>query len=279
MQSYTAPLRFTCPGCGVHGSTEIRMPGTDWTGDTADERYVEEDGEVTCGRCGETMAIRIGNQDGTATVAVLDRPGTEVEIGPVELVEDWDVDYAPDPYGVITATLRDARDILDRHGDEVAASTINRMVFVQQVAALEAYLCDTLMIAIDADDAALGRLVRVDGALGEVTVSLAEVLKGGEAREMVRRRARQRLRRQLYHRLDEVERLYRTVVGIELFPEPWDRIGLVDAMPLRHDCVHRNGFDRDGARLGEPRAVLVRGLENDIRALVERVEGQLRGAR
>lgn len=66
--------------------------------------------------------------------------------------QDWlEHETRGDPYAFFNESYREAAQVLAEHGGEAGAHLVNRMVFAQQVSALEAYLGDTLMHGVTAD--------------------------------------------------------------------------------------------------------------------------------
>lgn len=119
-------------------------------------------------------------------------------------------------------------------------------MFSHQVTALEAYLGDTLMNVVKADVDAMHRLIENDKELAKKKLSLAEML---EDCGLVERKVWEHLRSILYHNLAKVDVLYNIATGIRILHLVNDEESLFRAVMLRHDCVHRNGFDKDGNKL------------------------------
>lgn len=88
-----------------------------------------------------------------------------------------------------------AAQVLVEHGGEAGAHLINRMVFAQQVSALEAYLGDTLMRGVECDKDALQRLIETDKELLSEKVTLVEIAKNPE---LLKDRVKNHLRGVLY---------------------------------------------------------------------------------
>ena len=65
--------------------------------------------------------------------------------------DEWlDNAVAADPHAIFVDSFSKTGEILATHGGEDGGHLINRMVFAQQVSALEAYLGDTLIKAVQA---------------------------------------------------------------------------------------------------------------------------------
>jgi hypothetical protein len=143
------------------------------------------------------------------------------------------------------------------------------MVFSHQVTALEAYLGDTLINAVAADMDAMQRLIDEDGELAKEKFTLAEIWKD---RGLVERKVREHLRSIQYHSLARVNALYNIALRIRILNLTNDKASLFKAVTLRHDCVHRNGFDKDGNELVVFTKAFVQGTADLIKGLVESIE-------
>src|SRR5690606_37075467 len=99
------------------------------------------------------------------------------DVGKHELIEDFDyglehsepepddwLDYeAPaNPYRVFMDSYHHTGDLLADHGGVRGDHLVNRMIFSQQITALEAYLGDTLLNEVMGDKAAMQRLIDKD---------------------------------------------------------------------------------------------------------------------
>jgi hypothetical protein len=184
------------------------------------------------------------------------------------------LDYkVPDrPFGIFMDSYHHTGDILADHGGDSGSHLVNRMVFAQQVAALEAYLSDSLINATTRDDATIKRLLATDKDLVKEKYSLTEIAANPD---FVRTRVRLYLQSLSYHNLAKVEMLYRNSLDIELFPSSSDRSRLYTAIAYRHDCVHRNGIDKDGKKLEVFTKEYVQSIADTARAVVERIEACL----
>jgi len=74
----------------------------------------------------------------------------------------------------------------------------------------------------------------------------------------------------LWHRLNEVGRLYRNTLGVQF---PQDMKELLEAVQIRHDFVHRNGRTAEGKELSLT-VEQVKELIKIVEKLVEEIELQ-----
>lgn len=212
----------------------------------------------------------------------------DTDVGANELVEDLDygleheepethlwVDFVTpgNPYGVFMDSYYETGDMLADQGKEGGDRLINRLMFSHQVTALETYLGDTLINYVMWDADAMQRLLDRDDELSKQKFTLNEVRKEPS---LVERKVREYLRGMLYHNLAKVDVLYGMAFGFRILQVTSKQDELFKAVMLRHDCVHRNGLDKDGNRLTIFTREFVSGTADLIRAFVESIEREVR---
>jgi len=67
-----------------------------------------------------------------------------------------------------------------------------------------------------------------------------------------------------------------TLLGFRILNLANDKQSLFKAVMLRHDCVHRNGFDRDGNELKVFTKAFVQDTADLIKVFVENIEKAVR---
>jgi hypothetical protein len=149
------------------------------------------------------------------------------------------------------------------------------MVFAQQVSAFEAYLGDTLVNHVLRDPAAVGRLLASDRHLQELSFSLADISKNPN---LVTDEVKSYLKGVLYHRFDTVGFLYKKAIDVDMWSSQEARATLFKAVVYRHDCVHRNGFDKENKRLDVFSKAYVQEVADAMKGIVAHIESQLRAA-
>lgn len=188
--------------------------------------------------------------------------------------DEW-IDYtAPDnPFTIFMDSYHHTGDLLADHGNDNGGHLLNRMIFSHQVTALEAYLGDTLMKEVMGDTNAMQRLIDQDGDLAKEKFTLAEISKEPG---LVKRKVQEHLRSILYHNLAKVDVLYNIALGVGILALASDKKSLFKAVLLRHDCVHRNGFDKDGNELKVFTKAFVQNNADLIKAFVEDIQKAVR---
>ena len=79
----------------------------------------------------------------------------------------------------------------------------------------------------------------------------------------------------LYHNLGKVDVHYRIALGIRILPLASDKDSLMRAIILRHDCVHRNGYDKQGNKLNNFTRAYVTATALQIRQFVQAIETEV----
>lgn len=271
---YTSSITFSCPACAERVSSKIEVPDVYWGGDTAEERSTEGSDEVVCASCGEHYEIDVINQDGSIFASVSGHMNAPVDATNAEFdgYLDEDFDFPSDPERHVLETLKQVREILDKHGDEGSATAVNRMVFSQQVAAMEAYLSDTLLSAVKSSSKILFNIVSQDKDLKDLKLTALEVISD---KEIVFKKTIVHLKDQLYHNLPKVAFLYKAAFDFDIFPNKDIKKRMHEAMAARHDCVHRNGFMKDETLRSDITAEYVRAFEDDIKLFISHIEDEI----
>jgi hypothetical protein len=210
------------------------------------------------------------NVDGHEVVEDFDY-GLEHEADPEP--DDW-VDYPlPDePFTVFMNSYHQTGDLLADHGKDHGGYLLNRMVFSHHVTALEAYLGDTLLKAVLGDKVAMDRLMAADTDLRQEKFTLAEIAADTN---LVEKKIREHLRSILYHNLAKVDFVYNTALQLKILNLISDKPSLFKAIKLRHDCVHRNGFDMDGKELTVFTKQFVQNTADLIKDFAAKIEAQV----
>ena len=209
---------------------------------------------------------------------------TESKVGQHILVEDFDfglqheepepdnwLEYEPpnSPYLSFLTASAETIELLNDRGTLYGTSNINRMLFTQQIVALEAYLCDTLVAEVGRDKKAQDRLISQAQGLSDAKFTLEAIRS---TPDFAKTKVREYLRDILYHNLEKVDVLYRIALGIRILPLATDKGSLMRAILRRHDCVHRNGYDKQGNKLDDFTQAYVLATALLVRQFVEAIE-------
>lgn len=132
------------------------------------------------------------------------------------------------------------RRLLQTKVDAADRQCFIRLLYVNVICALEAYLSDRFISSINADQGLFRKFVETTPEFQTQKVPLSDIFK---ASEEIEHRVKTYLSEFVWHRLDRVEPMFQETLGIKF---PSDMKQLFKAILLRHDFVHRNGKTKDG---------------------------------
>jgi hypothetical protein len=264
-------IAFSCrrEGCEELVEEVLEVSEPDFTAERMSDGDAVEDHDVACPACGKDYVVETWSSFGGVTANL---GGEEI---PARVLPDYD-DYllSYTPSSDTEADYVDARDDLMELYDVQSGAPegiLNRMVFSQLVALMEAYLSDKILRLVTDHAEIKARVVGNADFLKDHSLKLAEVLADPAKAESIFRLGLQKI---LYHDLAKVEKLYKIALRSDAFPnDAADRQVLEEAVLIRHDCVHRNGRRMDGTTHLIDDA-MIRRLVIALNELVEHVEAR-----
>lgn len=136
---------------------------------------------------------------------------------------------------------------------------------------LEAYLADTLTNQVLKNADVLLKVVKEVKGLAEEKVTLTQVAADPE---LVAKMVANYLRDLLYHNLKKIMEIWKVTLGHSIFPDKDLTSRMFKAAEIRHDCVHRNGKTKEGAK-HDINSAFVKQVDGDIYAMMEHIEFEL----
>ncbi|EPY2698782.1 hypothetical protein ACXA2F_003481, partial [Vibrio cholerae] len=140
------------------------------------------------------------------------------------------------------------------------------------VAALEGYLSSTFISATLSSNDFIRKLVETDPEFADRKFTIKEIFSKHES---LRNDIAKYLQDLIFHKIDKVRPMYKSVLGIDLGDTAW----LFKAIALRHHCVHRAGYDHDGNKVNLSKediqqliqrcSKLVEKIDNDVMVLIK----------
>jgi hypothetical protein len=275
---YESCIEFICPSCNNEIEETIPVTETYWAGDNADERHVQENEVIQCDFCSAYYDVEINNHDGQIFASIPDQPRVEVSASDATITEyalesdraEYLEDYASEPHMELETALLEI-DRMNREFGGANSSTMNRMLFAQQVAAMEAYLCDALLGAVISNADRMIIMLEKDKELKDTKITLADVFRNPI---IVQIKCIEHIKSLLFHNLAKTESIYR-LISVKIFHNDEIKERLNKAMVYRHDCVHRNGRTKEGVPLDMITSDFVKQNGKDIRNMADYIEGQL----
>ncbi|VWX51754.1 hypothetical protein [Novosphingobium sp. 9U] len=271
-------ISFTCPKCSAENRDVISVPTADW--DDEDQGPVERLQSHICGRCLMQHRLLVKNLKDRIIIKLVEFPRVEVSAsqaywseGSEEGIYPWELPN-DDAYDVFMLAMKDVLELTESPHAEFFKKTLARMAFVQLFAALEAYLSDTLLTRVFDDNELLKRVVAGVKGMKELKFTLADIVGNPD---FVKHTVASALNKISFHNLITTNENYNIAFGFSIFRNDDERRRLVEAVEIRHDCVHRNGKTVDGKERDEVHFGYVRLIAMLFENMVLHIEGGIHG--
>ncbi len=172
--------------------------------------------------------------------------------------EDWDNNWvAPKRTrkGIFQESVDTASELMELSLFPSVEDNVLIMLHGHIVAALEGYLSATFISATLSSNDFIRKLVETDPEFADRKFTIKEIFSKHESLKSDIAKYLQDL---IFHKIDKVRPMYKSVLGIDLGKTPW----LFKAVALRHHCVHRAGYDHEGNKVSVSK--------DDIQLLIKR---------
>ncbi|WP_318764550.1 hypothetical protein [Agrobacterium fabrum] len=275
----TRQISFDCSKCGTEVTEEeFELPGYDYSSDSHADGIGTEDITIYCHGCERQYRVEVANMFDQFSAEIHSHPKIKVKIF-VEQLPDWDDEYdyqqylktyvPTEPYERFTHSLELIDSMLASAKAVTDYPVFQRMLFLQYIAMMEAYLCDRLLLLTAGIDSVRIKLIQNYPGLQNQKYPLTAFVSEPE---FITKKTTTFLKAQLYHELDAVEAMYKAALDASPFPDEQNKLFLKAATINRHHCVHREGKDNDGAVLEEVNEAYVQEVRQKITALASHME-------
>ena len=138
------------------------------------------------------------------------------------------------------------------------------MLHAHVVSALEHFLSTTFIHCVTGSDKLTRKLIETDPEFGNRKFSVNEIYA---QHSNIKSTVATYLKGIIFHDMRKVKPMYAEVLACDFGDISW----LFRAVILRHDCVHRAGYDKDGKSVTVS-IVSINELVNNCRELAERID-------
>lgn len=257
-------ISFDCPKCGKNIEDDIEDTAYDHSGENVSDCIGYVTSTTYC-ECSESFNISVTAEAHRKSVRVDENPDVLVKFHDNTYDFDYDIfldEYMPlDAYEVYEQSIAETKSLeTASYMLGIPGQPLLKVLYLQYVVILEAYLSDRLIKIVLNDDAKMLNLINSTAALRETTHSLAEIAKDPL---LVKKTVKNYLQRVSFHDLGKVAAFYDSVLGVYIFadnqPEkvnkrkkkdenliPAEERQMSDIIQVRHHLVHRNGRDNEG---------------------------------
>lgn len=166
--------------------------------------------------------------------------------------------------GKFDTQISSVHELLELEVSSEAQFSLLVMLHGHIVAAVESYLASTFIHQVTNSDELIRKLIESDPVFSEMKFTLKEIYKKHENLQLT---VANYLREMIFHKLDKVKPMFKSVLNCDLGDISW----LYNAVVLRHHCVHRAGLDKDGNKINISKDS-IRELANRSSKLVHLIE-------
>ena len=180
--------------------------------------------------------------------------------------DDWIVD-GKSRFEIFDENIEATLEILNQSVKPRYEKNLIVMLFGHVVSIVEAYLSSTFIHYALSSENHMRRLVENDPEFAKRKFTVQEIFT---RREELKSDLSEYLKGLIFHDLAKVKPLYRSVLDVDFGDVKW----LFQAILVRHHCVHRAGYDKDGNEVNLQKGD-VEALANHASELVDEIESML----
>jgi len=249
-----ASVSLKCIYCQTPISASIAIPETT----IGDETFTSDSQVIECDVCRRHYHAEIVNSGGVIDVSIQGVNAGDISVshpevidGLVEATWDWRSDYdwyvnltQKTVFQYFSVSFMSIRDMFTvRIDDRNQSEMLNRMLLVQCISCLEAYLSDTLIARVTTLPSLLAKLYEVDSTLRNEKILVSEFIADND---LPLKKSRVYLEGLVYHNIPKIEALYRQILDVSFeYGDGESKNVLFSAIQSRHDFVHRNGKTKE----------------------------------
>lgn len=233
-----------CPTCSspVQGWPD-EMPSCNLRADTAGDAEDVAYTDLYCDECGSNFRVTIRAHMLGWDAFVADDPSISGTVDHYDYRDDDEPPPEPNSYRIFIHGMIEWRKNVSNLGEKAGGSSRNRMLFMILYSIFEAYISDRVTSVAISNRTVIERLIK-DGRLKDKIFSLENIFKNPN---IVRDTIRETLQGLSFHNLEKTNALCLTAFGKEILPsDRIERSTIMKSVKKLHDCVHRNGVDREG---------------------------------
>ncbi|MBY0498026.1 MAG: hypothetical protein K2P74_00210 [Nitrosomonas sp.] len=233
-------ISFFCD-CGHEICESVWAPSPNWSAETSRDSVTEDYQDIYCESCGKEHEVYITSAFAGAEISI-NGGNTEVMYSVAHYPEDEEIDWAIESetqIDIYRLNVSSVQELLAAKISFTAKRSLLVMLHAHVVAATEAYLSSTFIHRVTNSEELTQKLVETDPEFAKQTFSMKELFS---KRENIKVIVAKYLKELIFHKLDRVKPMYASVLRVDFDEISW----LFKAVLVRHDCVHRAGYDKDG---------------------------------
>ncbi|MCG3809763.1 hypothetical protein I3252_09745 [Psychrobacter sp. Ps4] len=240
-------ISFSCE-CGEQIEETVYVPMPNFAAEKNKDSGSEHYEEICCEVCDKEHEICVVNTFYAAD-CYLTNENTNISYGmPYFPESDYDneelewIIESETQLDIFQKQIMSVEKLLAVDVDEEAHFSLLVMLYGHVVAAIEAYLSSTFIQKITNSEELTRKLVETDPTFSNMKFTLREIY---EKQEKLKITVATYLKSLIFHNISKIKPMYKDVLDCEFGDIGW----LFQAVEIRHHCVHRAGFDKEGAKI------------------------------
>lgn len=183
-----------------------------------------------------------------------------------------DIELIQDCHGKFLTAIHDIEGLLNLSLDQVSRGLLNRLLYTNVISSLETFLSDSFVGVISRNKSLLRRFVETNTDFQSQKICLSDVFKECEILE---KKVMKYLADMVWHNLQKAMAIYKSALSIDF---PKNRSFIFEAINIRHDLIHRNGYTKEGVAIAISETQIhdlileVRALAADVNAKINLVD-------
>ncbi|EGR3304377.1 hypothetical protein K5B43_004647 [Vibrio parahaemolyticus] len=173
-----------------------------------------------------------------------------LDISDVEIPFIEGDDVQSNQYKVFENHIRSVNDILALPCSPDAKFSLYVMLFAHIISATEGYLSSQFIYQVSRNPKLMRKLVENDKELSKRTFSLKEIY---HQKENLNDTVSKHLKDLIFHNVAKAKEMYSAILNYQMEELGW----LFKAVEVRHHCVHRAGYDKDGSPVSITKDALI----------------------
>ncbi|MBD8875444.1 hypothetical protein [Roseibium polysiphoniae] len=274
MLKYFVGIDFICPSCRKKSQAALNVPDP-YTGDGAglDGLDLTLSDDVACEHCNESFELNVFLNGASCQVEFQDFTNNIIvssDVYPESDDEFLDISPPQDPMKILLQEGGEAIGLLRHPISQFGEATIKRMIFAQIISAMEVYLQDKIKISVNSSYIVRFNIISRNDKLNSEKFPLRYL----SSKDFIDNQIMKYLNGIIFHNIPVVENVLKSLSHEDFNPPARIKERLSKAVSVRHDCVHRGGYDRLGNKVTVSDAY-IKDVWGDVRSYCSYVDSYI----
>ncbi|UKA09163.1 hypothetical protein [Photobacterium damselae] len=261
-------VKIVC-SCNNHIDGAVYVPHPNYLSDSEENSLSEHWEEIWCPSCGKEFKVYVAKTFNDLKCYINDN-SVKFSFGlPYENKESAVEQYFSDEnVDIFMNQINSSEILLKIEVSKDVEFNLLVMIHGHVVSAVERYLASVCINRIVESPDLMRKLLESDKELGNIKFTLKSLFS---EYENIENTIANYLKKLIFHKIDKVKPMYKSIFDIDFGNIQW----LFLSVNIRHDCVHRGGYTKEGNKVNLTRDKIL-ALINNSRGLIEKIEYKLK---